>query len=225
MDCPERAQHEAQFHGTITRLWPTAFTNMVLSLLRKDMARSMNSREFSEWFKQLCHVCSISYSSGFLSNCILASRTLPMGVVGVALTYALRKKKTLNLLRLWQRYSERCIRIILLCVPMLIRTYVSKEDVCGDDHVPVVSMIFISVYYQYLLSARVDGYGVNPRASICFPRFAKSALFISSAIDQLLRPEVVGPQISRALSNRMGQWPISSRGMNHSASLLSRFRW
>src|ERR1700730_19518 len=85
------------------------------------------------------------------------------------------RKKTLNLLRFWQRHSDRCIRIILLCVPMLIRTYVSKEDVCGDDHVRVVSMISISVYYPFLLSVRVDGSGVNPpRSSICFNASAKT---------------------------------------------------
>jgi len=51
---------------------------------------------------------------------------------------------------------------------MFIRTQVSKEDVRGDDHVRVVTVISISVYYPFLLSVRVDGSGVNPRASICF---------------------------------------------------------
>jgi hypothetical protein len=41
-------------------------------------------------------------------------------------------------------------------------SWVSKEDVCGDDHVRVVSAISISIYYPYLLSVRVDGSGVNP---------------------------------------------------------------
>jgi hypothetical protein len=51
---------------------------------------------------------------------------------------------------------------------MFIRTQVSKEDVRGDDHVRVVTVTSISVYYPFLLSVRVDGSGVNPRASICF---------------------------------------------------------
>jgi hypothetical protein len=93
MDCPEQEQREAPLHGTITRLWPTSVYQYGSLPLRKDMGRSMKSPEFSGWFKQLCHVCSISRSSGFLSNCILASRTFPMGIVGVALTYALRKKE------------------------------------------------------------------------------------------------------------------------------------
>ena len=52
--------------------------------------------------------------------------------------------------------------------------WVSKEDVCGDDHVRVVSAISISIYYPYLLSVRVDGSGVNPRAPICFNASAKT---------------------------------------------------
>ena len=64
--------------------------------------------------------------------------------------------------------------MVLLCVPMLIRTQVSKEDIRGDDHVRVVSVISISVYYPFLLSVRVDGSGVNPRASICFNASAKT---------------------------------------------------
>ena len=52
--------------------------------------------------------------------------------------------------------------------------WVSKEDVCGDDHVRVVSAISISIYYPYLLSVRVDGSGVNPRAPICFNAWAKT---------------------------------------------------
>src|ERR1700736_4799993 len=91
------------------------------------------------------------------------------------------RKKTLNLLRFWQRHSDRCIRIILLCVPMLIRTYVSKEDVCGDDHVRVVSMISISVYYPFLLSVRVDGSGVNPPPIVdMFQRFGQDTFMPKS---------------------------------------------
>ena len=51
--------------------------------------------------------------------------------------------------------------------------WASKEDVCGDDRVRVVSVISISIYYPYLLSVRVDGSGVNPQASICFKRFGQ----------------------------------------------------
>ena len=52
--------------------------------------------------------------------------------------------------------------------------WVSKEDVCGDDHVRVVSVISISIYCPYPLSVSVDGSGVNPRASICFNASAKT---------------------------------------------------
>ena len=90
------------------------------------------------------------------------------GCVGVALTYASRKKEDSESLKALAKHSERYIRIVLLCVPMFIRTQVSKEDVRGDDHVRVVTVISISVYYPFLLNVRVDGSGVNPRASICF---------------------------------------------------------
>ena len=54
----------------------------------------------------------------------------------------------------------------------MIGTYLSGEDVCGDDHVRVVSVIYLSVYYPYLSSVRVDGFGVssvNRRVDIGIP--------------------------------------------------------
>jgi len=63
---------------------------------------------------------------------------------------------------------------------MLIRTYVSKEDVCGDDHVRVVSMISISVYYPFLLSVRVDGSGVKPPIVDIFQRFGQDTFMPKS---------------------------------------------
>ena len=65
--------------------------------------------------------------------------------------------------------------------------WVSREDVCGDDHVRVVSAISISIYYRYLLSVRVDGSGVNPRASICFNASTKTRFAGKKRLIALLR--------------------------------------
>ena len=68
-----KEQREAPFHGTITRLWPTAFTNMVLAL-----------------------------KEGHGSN-------VTHGCVGVALTYASRKKEDSESLKALAKHSVRCI--------------------------------------------------------------------------------------------------------------------
>jgi hypothetical protein len=70
--------------------------------------------------------------------------------------------------------------------------WVSKEDVCGDDYVRVVSAISISTYYPYLLSVPVDGSGVNPRASICFNASAKTVAVIRDPLVLLIYLQAVG---------------------------------
>ncbi len=79
--------------------------------------------------------------------------------------------------------------------------WASKEDVCGDDRVRVVSVISISIYYPYLLSVRVDGSGVNPQASICFKRFGQDTFAEKKAVDCLAADDLA---IFRSVDRRRG---------------------